>query len=79
MNTELTYKTSVANGPVCPTVQIIYNPAQRKRTETKQFVQSKVTAYTCPQSSCSFKLIYVTDSVSVQMSNEVRVSPLSSF
>lgn len=35
MNTELTYKTSVANGPVCPTVQIIYNPAQRKRTETK--------------------------------------------
>lgn len=35
---------------------------QRKENvqKPKQCVQSKVTAYTCPQSSSSFKLIYVT-------------------
>lgn len=35
---------------------------QRKENveKPKQCVQSKVSAYTCPQSSCSFKLIYVT-------------------
>lgn len=42
---------------------------QRKENvqKQKQFFQSKVTAYTCPQSSCSFKLIYGTDSVSIQV------------
>lgn len=59
MNAELTERPSQAI--LCVPVYKSF-AIQRKESvqKPKQCVQSKVTAYTCPQSSSSFKLMYVT-------------------
>lgn len=76
MNAELTYKTSVTNDPVRPGVQIICNPAQRKRTKTQT---TRPVKSNCIHVSTKYLLLETNlcdcDSVAAQMKCAYPLSP----